>query len=157
MSNNYWNQQPDNNNGNQQNGYPRSGNLLRDYSEQTVQAPPQYSPLMGQTPQGAPPPQYSPLPPVYTPQQQAWPAPQAWPTPSFFGNALQTVRRWTGKMTAARGGNVDQDPLVLYRPSSPPPMLPPRSKPWKRSHSVRVAMMMRHRRERLKQSRPTGQ
>jgi len=69
---------------------------------------------------------------------------------------MQTVRRWTGKMTAARGGNVDQDPLVLYRPSSPPPMLLPRPKPWKRSHSVRVAMLMHQRRERLKQSRPTG-
>src|SRR6266702_3792014 len=171
MSNNYWDQQPDNNNGNQHNGTPRSGSLIHNYSDQTMQAPPQYSPLMGQPPQGAPPqysplagqpPQgappspYSPLPPVYTPQQQEWPAPQAWPTPSFFGNAIQTVRRWTGKMTAARGGNVDQSPLVLYRPSTPAPVLPPR-KPWKRSHSVRVAMMMRHRRERLKQSRPTGQ
>ncbi len=157
MSNNYWNQQPDNNNGNQQNGYPRSGNLLRDYSEQTMQSPPQYSPLTGQTPQGAPPPQYSPLPPVYTPQQQAWPAPQSWPSPSFFNNAMQTVRRWSGKMTAARSGNVEQDPLVLYRPTTPPQVPLPRSKPWKRSHAVRVAMQMRHRRERWKQGRPTGQ
>src|SRR6266566_8266457 len=158
MSNNYWDQQPDNNNGNQHNGTPRSGSLIRNYSDQTMQAPPQYSPLMGQSPQGAPPQysplagqppqgappsQYSPLPPVYTPQQQEWPAPQAWPTPSFFGNAIQTVRRWTGKMTAARGGNVDQDPLILYRPTTLPPVLAPRSKPWKRSHSVRVALMMR--------------
>src|SRR6266566_3528655 len=60
-------------------------------------------------------------------------------------------------MTVARGGDVDQDPLVLYRPTTPPPVLAPRSKPWKRSHSVRVALMMRQRRERLKQSRPTGQ
>ncbi len=157
MSNNYWNQQPENNKGSHNNGSPRSGSLIRNYSDQTVQAPPQYSPLMGQIPQGAPPSQYSPVPPVNTPQQQEWPSPQAWPTPTFFGNAIQTVQRWTGKMTAARGGNVDQDPLVLYRPAAPPPVLAPRSKPWKRSHSVRVALMMRQRRERLKQSRPTGQ
>jgi membrane peptidoglycan carboxypeptidase len=60
-------------------------------------------------------------------------------------------------MAAARSGNVDQGPLVLYRPTTPPEMLPPRSKPWKRSHSVRVAMQMRHRRERWKQGRPTVQ
>ena len=154
MSNNYWNQQPENNNGN---GSPRSGSLIRNYSDQTVQAPPQYSPLAGQMPQGVPPSQYSPLPPVHTPQQEQWPAPQAWPTPGFFGNAVQTVRRWTGKMAAARGGTVDQDPLVLYRPTTPPPVEVPRAKPWKRSHSVRVAMQMRHRRERLKQEHPSGQ
>ena len=179
MSNNYWNQQPENNNGNHHNGSPRSGSLIRNYSDRTMQAPPQYSPLTNQTPQGAPPSQYSPPPPqyspltnqtpqgappsqyspspVYTSQQQEWPAPQAWPTSSLLGNAMQTVRRWTGKMKAARGGNVDQDPLVLYRPSSPLPVLLPKSKPWKRSHSVRVAMLMRQRRERLKQARPKGQ
>jgi membrane peptidoglycan carboxypeptidase len=157
MSNNYWNQQPENNNGSHNNGSPRSGSLVRNYSDQTVQAPPQYSPLMGQAPQGVPPSQYSPIPPVNTPQQQGWPSPQAWPTPSFIGNAMQTVRRWTGKMAAARGGNVDQDPLVLYRPATPPPEQAPRPNPWKRSHSVRVAMQMRHRRERWNQGRPTGQ
>src|SRR6266704_3631036 len=157
MSNNYWNQQPENNNGSHNNGSPRSGSLVRNYSDQTVQAPPQYSPFMDQTPQGGSPSQYSPIPPVNTPQQQEWPAPQAWPTPSFFGNAMQTVRRWTGKMAAARGVNVDQDPLILYRPTTLPPVLAPRSKPWKRSHSVRVAMQMRHRRERWNQGRPTGQ
>src|SRR6202162_5947414 len=122
MSNNYWNQQPENNNGNHHNGSPRSGSLIRNYSDRTMQAPPQYSPLTNQTPQGAPPSQYSPS-PVYTSQQQEWPAPQAWPTSSLLGNAMQTVRRWTGKMKAARGGNGDQDPLVLYRPSTPPPVL----------------------------------
>jgi len=157
MSNNYWNQQPENNNGSHNNGSPRSGSMIRNYSDQTVQAPPQYSPIMSQTPQGVPPSQYSPIPPVNTPQQQQWPAPQAWPTPGFIGNAMQTVRRWTGKMAAARGGNVDQDPLVLYRPTTPPPVQVPRPKPWKRSHSVRVAMQMRHRRERWNQGRPTGQ
>ncbi len=157
MSNNYWNQTPENNNGNHNDGSPRSGSLIRNYSDQTVQAPPQYSPLASQSPQGAPPSQYSPMPPVHTPQQEQWPAPQAWPTPGFIGNAVQTVRRWTGKMAAARGGNVDQNPLVLYRPTTPPPVEVPKAKPWKRSHSVRVAMQMRHRRERWKQRRPSGQ
>ena len=60
-------------------------------------------------------------------------------------------------MAAARGGTVDQDPLVLYRPTTPPTVEVPRAKPWKRSHSVRVAMQMRHRRERWKQERPSGQ
>jgi membrane peptidoglycan carboxypeptidase len=154
MSNNYWNQQPDNTNGNQPGGHHRSGNLLRNYSEQTLQAPPQYAPPAGQAPQGAP--QYSPLPPAYTPQQN-WPAPQAGPAPSLLNNAMQTVRRWSGKMTAARAGNVDQSPLVLYRPTTPPLILPPKSTPWRRSHSVRVAIQMRHRRERWKRGHPTGQ
>src|SRR5947209_7002484 len=157
MSNNYWSQQPENDTGNYNNGSPRSGSLVQNYSDQTVQTPPQYSPLAGQTSQGTPPSQYSPIPPVRTMQQEQWPAPQAWPTPGFFGNAVETVRRWTGKMAAARGVNVDQDPLVLYRPTTPPPVQVPRAKPWRRSHSVRVAMQMRHRRERLKHGRPSGQ
>jgi membrane peptidoglycan carboxypeptidase len=157
MSNNYWKQQPEIHNGNHHNGNIHSGSLIDHYSDKTVQTPPQYSPLADQTQRGAQPVQYSPLPSISTPQQQAWPAPQAWPTPSVLGNAMQTVRRWTGKMTAARGSDVDQNPLVLYRPSSSPPSLTTRSEPWKRSHSTRVAMLMRHRRERMKQSRPTGQ
>src|SRR6266480_1168188 len=140
MSNNYWNQQPENYNSNHTNGSPHSGSLVHNYSNQTMQAPPQYSPLTGQTP-----------------QQQNWPGPQTWPTPTVVGNAMQTVRRWTGKMAAARVSHVDQDPLVLYHPTTPPPVLAPKSKPWKRSHSVRVAMHMRHRRERWNQGRLTGQ
>jgi membrane peptidoglycan carboxypeptidase len=140
MSNNYWNQQPENNHGNHNNGSPYSGNLVRNYSNQTIQAPPQYPPLTGQIP-----------------QQQKWPESQPWPTPTLFGNTMQTVRRWTGKMAAARVGNVDQEPLVLYHPTTPPPVLAPKSRRWKRSHSMRVAMQMRHRRERWKQGRPTGQ
>ncbi len=57
-------------------------------------------------------------------------------------------------MAATRGGTVDQDPLVLYRPTTPPPVQAPKSKPWRRSHSVRVAMQMRHRRERWKSRAP---
>src|SRR5436189_202630 len=46
----------------------------------------------------------------------------------------------------------DQNPLVLYRPTIP--SQPLRSKPWKRSRTVRIAMHMKHRRTRLQQARP---
>src|SRR5690242_20027503 len=100
MSNTYWTRQPENANGNQNNGSTPTGSQIRNYSDQPVQAPPQYSPLMGQPPQAVPPSQYSPMPPVHTPEQPQWPGPQSWPTPGFFGNAKETVRRWTGKMGA---------------------------------------------------------
>src|SRR5260370_6926588 len=89
---------------------------------------------------------------VRPPHQPAWPAPQRWPSRSCLGNAIQTVRRLAGKMAAVRGQNVDQNPLVLYRPSMPP--LPPKSKPWKRSRSVRLAMLMHHRRARWARASP---
>jgi membrane peptidoglycan carboxypeptidase len=60
-------------------------------------------------------------------------------------------------MAAAHSGSVNQDPLVLYHPTTPPPVEVPRLKPWRRSHSVRVAMQMRHRRERWNQVHPTGE
>ncbi len=157
MSNTYWNQQPENYSGNHTHGSSRSGSLIRNYSDQAMQTPPQYSPLVSQTPQGVLPSPNSPMPSVNIPQEQKWPDPQAWPTPGFFGNALQTVRRWTGKIAATRGSNVDQNPLVLYHPIISSPILTPRAKPWKRSHSVRVAMQMHHRRERWKQVHPSGQ
>jgi hypothetical protein len=50
MSNNYWNQPPENNDGNNHNGSSRSGSMVRNYSDQTMQAPPQYSPLTNQPP-----------------------------------------------------------------------------------------------------------
>jgi membrane peptidoglycan carboxypeptidase len=150
MSNNYWNYQPDNNHAAQNNGTPHSGGLLRRYSKQLPQGgPTQYAP----PPAGQAPPN-SPLPPVPPPQQQTWPAPQGGPAHSFFANTMQTMRRWSGKMVAARGGSVDQGPLVLYRPSAPP--LPARSKPWKRSRSTRIALQMRHRRERWEKARPNS-
>jgi len=69
---------------------------------------------------------------------------------------MQTVRHWSGKVVATRAGNVDQNPLVLFRPSEPSLPLPPKSKPWKRSHSVRVAMQMRRRRARWKHAHLDG-
>src|SRR6266516_2336676 len=155
MSNNYWNQPRDSNHAGQHHGTPRSSSPIRHYSDQSLQAPPQYAPPVGQAPQGAPP-QYSPIPPVYTPPQQIRPVRQREPSSSFFDNAMQTVRHWSGKVVATRAGNVDQNPLVLFRPSEPSLPLPPKSKPWKRSHSVRVAMQMRRRRARWKHAHLDG-
>lgn len=64
------------------------------------------------------------------------------------------VRRWSGKMAAARGGYAEPDPLVLRRPPATPTPQSKRRIPWKRSHAVRVAMQMRHRRARWHHSRP---
>src|SRR5260221_11860020 len=113
MSNNYWNYQPDNNHAAQHNGPSRSGGLLRRYSEQPPQKPAQYAP----PPAGQAPPNSPPVPP---PQQQTWQASQGSPAPSFFANTMQTMRRWSGKMAAARGGSLDQGHLVLNRPYAPP-------------------------------------
>src|SRR5258708_38790344 len=147
MSNNYWNYQPDNTPAAKHNGPPRSGGLLRRYSEQLPQRPTQYAP----PPAGQVPPNSPPVPP---PQQQTWQASQGGPASSFFANTMQTMRRWSGKMIAVRGGVVDQEPLVLYRPPAPP--LPARSEPWKRSRSTRIALQMRHRRERWEKARPNS-
>src|SRR6266566_4541138 len=153
MSNQYWNQHPDNNRTAQNNGTGRPGGLLRKYSEQHRQASTQYAaPPAGQAPQGAP--AHSGLPPAPAPQQQTWSAPQAWASPSFFANAMQTVRRLSGKMAAIRGGSIDQGPLVLYHPPAQP--LPARPQPWKRSRSMRIAMQMRHRRERWMKAHPSN-
>jgi membrane peptidoglycan carboxypeptidase len=165
MSNDFWNQQHFNGQKPlENNGASRSGSLLRDYRQQMQQGQEfqQYSPLSPPPIQGRPP--VSPLP---TPaqmynngQQQGWPGPQNWPSANnnkqqgqgWVANTMQKVRRWSGRVAAVPP--VDQNPLVLYHPGRPLEQQPPKSKPWKRSRSVRVAMMMRHRRERWRQSRP---
>lgn len=169
MNNDFWNQQhPKGYKPSQNNEAPRSGSLLRDYRQQHQQKEQgfqQHSPLS--TPsetQG--PPVYSPLPGEpygngQQPQQQQWPTPQSWPTGNdnskqqgqgWVVNTMQMVRHWSGRMAAVP--SVDQNPLVLYRSNNP--LMPelPKSKPWKRSHSVRVAMMMKHRRARWHQHHP---
>ncbi len=182
MSSNYWNQQQGdapnpqqhvpsmNGNGN---GVPRSGRLLSNYNtnntQQTMPAPQGWP-----TPQGPSP--VSPIPPssaqFLSPQsQQQFPQyPQGQQTPqgsqypqnsfaqqgghpaSVFANAMNTVRRWSGKMAAARGSYVDPNPLVLHRPQSPERVN--KRVPWKRSHALRVSMQMRHRRARWQRTRP---
>ncbi len=147
MSNVFWNEQQTNTNhpaGN--NGNPRAGGSFRDNGQQQ-QIPQQYSPLIR--------PPYSPLPPAQPTQQQAWPASHVPPpagSQGWMSNTMQTMRRWSGRMRAI--SPVDQQPLILYRPSGPPPAQ--KSKPWKRSRATRISMLMRRRRERLKRAQFGG-
>jgi membrane peptidoglycan carboxypeptidase len=170
MSNNYWNQQQgDANNPQRQppssmngNGVPKPGNMLRNYNQQMQMPAPQGWP----TPQGPSP--FSPIPPSSSqyPQQQSqqqftqFPhgqpqvpqTPQGGRPPSVLASAMNTVRRWSGKMAAARSGYAGPDPLVLYRPQAVAPIK--KRAPWKRSHALRVSMQMRHRRARWQRSHP---
>jgi membrane peptidoglycan carboxypeptidase len=163
-------------------GTSRSGNLLRDYRQQQY-SPVPLSPTPLSPPQGPPPYSPMPHPQQVSPsqaqippsQQQgqgqgemqpspqgAWPAAQSWLTPKqpsriagqqWFANTVQKVRGWSGRMAAVPP--VDQNPLVLYRPpTSPKPVPLPKARRWKRSRSVRVAMMMKHRRRRWHNARP---
>src|ERR1700686_1444948 len=179
MSSNYWNQQQEDAPNPQQhspsmigneNGVPRSGRLLSNYNahnaQQTVPAPQGWP-----TPQG--PSSISPIPPSSSqflppqsqqqfpqfpqapqgPQnQQNWPVQQDGHPASVFANAMNTMRRWSGKMATARGGYVDPNPLILHRPQSPERVS--KRAPWKRSHALRVSMQMRHRRARWQRTRP---
>ncbi len=177
MSSNYWNQQQGdapnpqqhvptmNGNGN---GVPQSGRLLSNYTahnaQQTAPAPQEPSPVspippssarflspqsqqqFPQFPQGQQTPHVSQYP-------QNWPAaPQGRHPASVFANAMNTVRRWSGKMAAARGGYVDPNPFVMHRSQNPERVN--KRAPWKRSHALRVSMQMRHRRARWQSTRP---
>src|SRR2546422_2190675 len=164
MSNNFWNQQQNGNNPSQDNWAPSSGNLLRDYRQQQ-QGTQQYSPPWMPPTQG--PPSYSPISPMpptpattqqgQLPEQYGWPSPQSWPSPGrqqgqgWVSNTLQMVRRWSSSRFPAVPP-VNQNPLVLYRPGTP--SRPLRSKPWKRSRTLRIAMHMKHRRARWQQNGP---
>ncbi len=176
MGSNFWNQQQSNNNHSSENSGSRpSGRLLRDYRHQQQQAQqnqqmsPEYSPLPTVPPVRPPqsPPAYSPMPPVLQgPQGQAsqqqgqgqgWPSPQSWPSSGspgqqgWFGNAMQTVRHWSGKFAAVQN-DANYQPLVRYHPGLRTP--PPKSKPWKRSRTVRIAMQMKRRRARWQRDHP---
>lgn len=89
---------------------------------------------------------------------QQWPSAHSWQAPQQPGgpqhwpsNIVQRVRQWSGRMRALPP--VDQNPLVLYRPTLPAP--PPKSQPWKRSRTTRVAFLMKNRRKRWQQKRPS--
>ncbi len=146
MDNMSWNEQrPNSNHPGGNNGNPRAGGSLHDYGQQQI--PQQYSPLIR--------PPYSPLPPGQPTQQQASPAPQIAPSggsQGWMSNTKQMMHRWSGRMRAIP--SVDQQPLVLYRPGSPLPAQ--KSKPWKRSRTIRIAMLMRRRRERWKRAQLDG-
>lgn len=164
MNNDYWNQQQNGHNPTEHNGSPASGSLLHGYRPQqrNEQGFPHYPPnsSMSSAPGASP---NSPM-PVQGPaaqgqQPQAWPPAQSWPSGNrvqpqehgWVANTMQTVRRWSGRMSAVPP--VDQNPLVLYRPPTTPMPLPKATR-WKRSRSMRVAMMMKHRRTRWQQAQP---
>ncbi len=67
---------------------------------------------------------------------------------------MNTMRRWSGKMAAARGGYVEPNPPGLYRPQAAQPVK--KHIPWKRSHALRVSMQMRQRRARWQRTRPNN-
>src|SRR6202165_3876624 len=169
MNNTYWTQQQGDANhlpaNNGANGAPKSGGLLSNYKSSPPMPQPQGWPSQPE-PQGSlrssslsPMPQSQSLAqPPQLPQsapfpqgQSDWPPQQGGRSPSLFSNAMDTMRRWSGKVVAARTGNADQNPLVLYRPAAPEPI---KRKPWRRSHAVRVSMQMRRRRERWVHVRP---
>ena len=149
MSNDFWNQQRLNGHKPihkpiQKNGVTRSGSLLRDYQQQQQgQEVQQYSPLSTPPAQG-----YAPFTPPPAPGQM-YNNGQNW-----MANTMQKVRRWSGRIAAVPP--VDPNPLVLYHPSKQREQELPKSKPWKRSRSVRVARMMKHRRKRWQRGHPTA-
>src|SRR5712692_6859089 len=141
MHNTYWNQQQGNGNQLPTNNGANGGGLLRNYNPPpqmsqpqgwSSQLSPQPSPQASQrhSPMSPmPPTQFSPqLPPPQQPAQfpqgqSAWPPQQGGGrSPSLFSNAMNTMRQWSCKVVAARTGNVDQNPLVLYRPTAPEPI-----------------------------------
>jgi len=108
--------------------------------------PPQSQQQFPQFPQG---PQQGPQGPQFP---QNWPAQQGGRPASVFASAMNTMRRWSGKMAATRGGYVDPNPFVLHRPPAAEPIN--KRVPWKRSHALRVSMQMRHRRARWQRTHP---
>ena len=64
---------------------------------------------------------------------------------------MNTMRRWSGKIAAARADYAAPEPLVLYHPRAAEPV---QHKPWKRSRAVRLSMQMRRRRTRWQHTRP---
>ena len=168
MSNDFWNQQYNGPAPTTQNGHANGGYALYN-NQQNGQFFPPNPPSSSQSSAQGPFPN-SPLPfQGPPPQQQGWPSAQSWPSGStrpssqggqegqgWVANTVQMVRRWSGRMSVM--SPVDPNPLVLYRPSTPPPTpLPlPKATRWKRSRTVRIALMMKHRRIRWQEAKPRG-
>lgn len=163
MSNDYWNQQQNGHNPTEHNGSRGPGSLLHGYRQQqrNEQGFPNYPPTSSMPSPNSPMPAQGPA--AQGQQPEAWPSAQSWPSGNraqpqsqaqehgWVANTIQTVRRWSGRMSAVPP--VDQNPLVLYRPPTTPMPLPKATR-WKRSRSVRVAMMMKHRRSRWQEAQP---
>lgn len=119
---NTWNQQPMTNQPGKQNGTPRAkaGGMLREYRQQQQQH--QYSPASPSPSQGQVYNPYSPIPPSAIPQQEQpplWPPAQSWPSgrsQGWVGNAMQTVRHWSGKVVAVQE-RLSQRPQPVPPPS----------------------------------------
>ncbi len=157
MSNN-WHQPPDGNQpGGQNNRVPHTGNLWSDYRQPPNQFSPTFMPARAPHPSSPLPPgpgmQPGPQLPIPVPgpmqQQSRYPSPARPHSQRLLGNAVQMMRRVSGKVAAINGQTAAPPaPLVRYRPpiiGTSEPL--PKAKPWKRSKSVRLAMRMRHRRE----------
>ncbi|MDQ2887401.1 MAG: transglycosylase domain-containing protein [Chloroflexota bacterium] len=132
--------------GGRENGVPYTGNLMQRPPEQNFK---QFSPISMPS-RGARP--SAPLPPGQPFPDQAPPGLlTSARSQGLLGNAMQVVRRVSGKFAAVNNRPAPPpEPLVRYRPpevGAPEPL--PKAKPWKRSRSVRLAMQMRHRRQRL--------
>ena len=161
-------------------GSARSGNLLREYKRQSQQLGPQqnqppqmyqgpsafqnqYSPVPQNYSQPQGPHQYSPVAQNYGQQQRPNQSIQQTPPVAqnqqgWAANAMHRVRQWSGKM-AAQGYEQPEPPMVLrHPPQTHIPGTPtlPKTKRWKRSRTVRVAMQMRHRRYRWQSKSPNG-
>ena len=70
-----------------------------------------------------------------------------------FGNAMQAVRQFSGKVAAVNRQPMvaPPDPLVRYRPPVPVSEPLPAVRRWKRSNTVRLSMRLRHRRKRIEE------
>ncbi len=114
------------------------------------QGPQQYSPVVQSYTQPPRPNQYIPQ----TPQElQSGQSQQGW-----AANTMYRVRQWSGKMVAQRYGQ-PEPPMVLRQPPQtqvPTTPMPLKTKSWKRSRTIRVAMQMRHRRYRWYTKAPNG-
>src|SRR5947209_17260439 len=110
MSNDYWNQQQNGHNPTEHNGSRSPGSLLHGYRQQ--QRNEQGFP--NRPPASSIPSPNSPMPiqesPAQGQQPQAWPSAQSWPSGNrvqaqsqehgWVANTMQTVRRWSGRMSA---------------------------------------------------------
>ncbi len=174
MSNNYWQSQNNQSGPVGSNNPPRKSGLLSNYARQQSASGQLPSPNNPMSLPGGPPP-LSPLPPAPGPQGPS-PFPPATGRPSreplppsldhgspFIARPMQMVQRWSNKMASLRkhGLTVDPNPLVLYRnltspaqPETRPPRLNP--KPWRRSHTQRIAHLRKRRQERVRRSHPGG-
>ncbi len=73
-------------------------------------------------------------------------------------NAMQRVRQWSGKIAAQRYGQPEPPMVLRHPPQTPMPSTPtlPKSKRWKRSRTMRIALQMRHRRSRWQSKAPSS-